>query len=462
MPLPKPMPRPSRKLFLSHALLPGGWARNVLVAERDGGIETVEAGTAPPADAERLGVTLPGLPNLHSHAFQRGMAGLAERAGPADDHFWTWRETMYRFLDRLGPDDVEAITALAFMEMLERGFTAVAEFHYLHHAPDGTPYANPAELAERIAAAAARTGIGLTLLPVFYAHGNFRAAPPTPGQRRFVLDLDGFAKLHDAAGRAVAELPDARLGSAPHSLRAVTADELAALVAAAAPGAPIHLHVAEQTREVEDCLAATGMRPVEWLLAHAPVGPDWCLVHATHVTDAEIAGIASSGAVAGLCPVTEANLGDGIFPAVEHAGRAGRLGVGTDSNICISAAGELCALEYAQRLRDQARNRLAPREGSTGRWLFDAAARGGAQALGRSVGAIAPGMRADLVTLDADHPALLGRAGDGWLDAWVFAAEGGCVRDVLVGGRRVVADGQHVERSAIVAAWAARAARLAR
>ena len=461
MSIHNPMEHPSRKLFLAHALLPEGWAQGVLLTVRDGWIEGVETSAAPPADAERLGVAVPGLPNLHSHAFQRGMAGLAERGGPEGDHFWTWREAMYRFLGRLGPEDVEAVAALAYMEMLERGFTSVAEFHYLHHAPDGRPYANPAELAERVAAAAAATGIGLTLLPVLYAHGGFGGAPPTPGQLRFVLDLDGFAALHAAAARAIAGLPDARLGVAPHSLRAVTADELAALVAAA-PGVPVHVHVAEQVREVEDCMAATGLRPVEWLLAHAPVDQQWCLIHATHVTGAELDGLAASGAVAGLCPVTEANLGDGIFPATDYAALSGRLGVGTDSNVCISAAGELRALEYAQRLRDRARNRLAPDGASTGRWLFDAAARGGAQALGRRVGAIAPGMRADLVTLDPSHPALLGRTGDGWLDAWIFAAEGGCVRDVLVGGRRVVADGQHVARRAIVAAWAARAERLTR
>ena len=459
------MERPSRKLFLAHALLPEGWAQDVLLIVRDGWIEGVETGAAPPADAERLGVAVPGLPNVHSHAFQRGMAGLAERSGAEGDHFWTWREAMYRFLGRLGPEDVEAVAALAYMEMLERGFTSVAEFHYLHHAPDGRPYANPAELSERVAAAAAATGIGLTLLPVLYAHGGFGGAPPAPGQRRFVLDLDGFAALHAAAGRVVAGLPDARLGVAPHSLRAVTADELAALVAVA-PGVPIHVHVAEQVREVEDCLAATGMRPVEWLLAHAPVDRHWCLVHATHVTGAELDGLAESGAVAGLCPVTEANLGDGIFPATEYAARLGRLGVGTDSNVCISAAGELRALEYAQRLRDRARNRLGSGGGSpggvsTGRWLFEAAGQGGAQALGGRVGAIAPGMRADLVTLDPGHPALLSRTGDGWLDSWIFAAEGGCVRDVFVGGRRVVADGWHVARPAIVAAWAARAGWLA-
>lgn len=453
------MERPGRKLFLAHALLPEGWARDVLLTLRDGWIEAVDAGAAPPADAEHLGVAVPGLPNLHSHAFQRGMAGLAERGGPEGDHFWGWREAMYGFLGRLDPADVEAVSALAYMEMLERGFTAVGEFHYLHHAPDGRPYANPAELSERVAAAAAMTGIGLTLLPVLYAHGGFGGAPPAPGQRRFVLGLDGFAALRDAAARAVAGVPDARLGVAPHSLRAVTADELAALLAMS-PGVPVHVHAAEQVREVEDCLAATGMRPVQWLLSHAPVDERWCVIHATHVTESELDGLAASGAVAGVCPVTEANLGDGIFPAVGFVARGGRFGVGSDSNVCISAAGELRALEYSQRLRDRARNRLAPGTGSTGRRLFEDAGRGGARALGRRIGAIAPGLRADVVTLDTEHPALLGREGDRWLDAWIFAAEGGCVRDVFAGGRRVVAGGRHVARAEIVAAWASRAGRL--
>jgi formiminoglutamate deiminase len=395
------------------------------------------------------------MPNLHSHAFQRGMAGLAQRGGD----FWSWREVMYRFLAVLTPDDIEAIAALAYMEMLEAGFTAVAEFHYLHHAPDGTAYANPAELSARIAGAAAQTGIGLTLLPVFYAHGGFNAAPPAPAQRRFVTDLDRYAALLEGARRAIAALPDARLGLAPHSLRAATAPELAALVTLAA-GRVLHIHVAEQLREVEDCVAATGARPVEHLLASAPIDRSWCLVHATHMTEAETTALAATGAVAGLCPITEADLGDGIFPALAWRDAGGRFGIGTDSNTAISAPQELRLLEYGQRLHHRARNLLAPPGISTGRYLWNQAAEGGAQALDRRIGALAPGHRADIVVLDPTHPALTGRTDDAILDALIFAAATPSITDVLVGGRHVVRDGQHVARRDIVERWHRTASRL--
>src|SRR5690606_11701310 len=290
-----------------------------------------------------------GLPNLHSHTFQRGMAGLAETRGPSGDSFWTWRQVMYGFLGALTPEDVEAVAAYAFLEMLEGGFTAVAEFHYLHHGPDGAPYANLAEHCERIAAAAETTGIGLTLLPVFYAQGGFGAQPANEGQRRLLNDPERFAQLLEGARKAVASLPDARVGIAPHSLRAVTPESLAAVLPLA-EGGPVHIHIAEQVKEVEDCLAWSGRRPVEWLLDNAPVDGRWCLIHATHLTDAEVGGIARSGAVAGLCPITEANLGDGIFAGVEFAGQGGLYGVGSDSNIEITAPGELRQLEYSQRL----------------------------------------------------------------------------------------------------------------
>ena len=448
------------KLFLPVALLPTGWATDVLIGFANGRIDAVEAGVVPPEGAVPLpGIGLPGIGNLHSHSFQRGMAGLAERGGPRDDHFWTWREVMYRFLAVLDPDEVEALAALAFMEMLESGFTGVAEFHYLHNAPDGSSYAAPAELAARIAAAAQATGIGLTLLPVFYAHGGFGGAPPTSGQRRFVLSLDDFARLHEECRNVVASLPEARVGIAPHSLRAVSPQELSALVGMAGE-APIHMHIAEQTAEVADCVAATGARPVQWLLDHAPVDGRWCLIHATHMAPDETHALAATGAVAGLCPVTEANLGDGIFPAKAYVEAGGRFGVGTDSNICISLPQELRALEYAQRLGDRARNRLAEPGQSTGRRLFDMAAAGGAQALGRRIGALEVGARADVVVLDPDHPALAGRTADAVLDSWIFAGGYGCVRDVFVGGAHVVADGKHHARAAIVARWRERAAGL--
>jgi formimidoylglutamate deiminase len=434
-------------LWFQSALTPDGWAQDVRIAVADGCIVRLDAGCAAQAGDERHAMALPGLCNLHSHAFQRGMAGLAETGGPEGDNFWTWREVMYRFLDRLGPEEVEAITAEAYVEMIESGFTRVGEFHYLHHAPSGAPYANLAELAERVAAAADETGIGLTLLPVFYAHANFGGALPEPGQRRFLNSTAGFERLLEASVRALAPLEGANLGVAPHSLRAAAPDELA-VIAALAPDGPIHIHAAEQAKEVEDCLVWSGARPVQWLLDHAAVDRRWCLVHATHMTDNETRQLAKSGAVAGLCPITEANLGDGVFPAVDYLRVGGAFGLGTDSNVMIDAAGELRALEYAQRLFHRARNVLAPEAGrSTGRALFERAVAGGAQALGQSPSGLREGASADIISLDMDHPALTGRSGDGILDSWIFA--GGVVDCVWRHGRKLVSGGRHVRRDAV-------------
>ncbi|HMN88084.1 MAG TPA: formimidoylglutamate deiminase, partial [Bauldia sp.] len=378
-----------------------------------------------------------------------------------DDSFWTWREVMYRFLDRMTPEDVEAIAALAFKEMLEGGFTAVAEFHYVHHDEAGRPYADIAKLAGWIVAGAAATGIGLTLLPVLYCHANFGDAPPVHGQRRFVNRLDAFARLLDGARKAASALPGTIVGVAPHSLRAVGPAELAA-VTAMVPEGPIHIHVAEQMREVEDCVAATGQRPVAWLLDNAPVDARWCLIHATHIDDGEIAGIAASGAVAGLCPLTEASLGDGIFPAEAFVAAGGRLGVGSDSNIEITAPGGLRHLERARRLSLRRRTGVAGAAGrSTGATLYDAALRGGAQALGQPVGGIAPGHRADFVVLDAGHPALAGMSEAHWLDAYLFAGGKDLVDRVIVGGSPLVEGGRHRDDAAITARYIATVRRLA-
>ena len=308
-------------LHFANALLPDGWHTDVQVTITDGTITHIASDTPLASHAEHHAIALPGLGNLHSHAFQRGMAGLAERRGPSDDSFWTWREVMYRFVERIGPDDLCAIAALAYAEMLESGFTRVGEFHYLHHDRTGQAYADPAEMSAAIARAAAQTGIGLTLLPVFYAHSGFGGQEPTSAQRRFVHDLDGFARLHDGAGQALAALPDAVLGLAPHSLRAVTPDELAALGEMAGSG-PVHIHIAEQTREVDDCLAWSGARPVDWLMDHAAVDRRWCLVHATHMTPAETRRLAESGAVAVSGPKFAGvhTVSDGDNAAVRHAG----------------------------------------------------------------------------------------------------------------------------------------------
>lgn len=439
------------RLWFEHALLPGGWVRDVRIAIADGRIASMEVGVVREAADAAHGAALPGVSNLHSHAFQRGMAGLAETRGPVGDSFWTWREIMYRFVGRMSPDDVEAIAALAYVEMLETGFTRVGEFHYLHHDPEGRPYADPAEMAARIAAAAAATGIGLTLLPVFYAHAGFGGLAPTEGQRRFLHGLDGFARLLDGARSAISGLDDAVLGLAPHSLRAATPEELTGLVGLAGSG-PIHIHIAEQVKEVEDCLAWSGRRPVEWLFAQTEVDARWCLVHATHVTPDELARIAASGAVAGLCPITEANLGDGLFPAQAFLDQNGRFGVGSDSNVLIDPAEELRTLEYGQRLAQRGRNLLARAPGrSTGGDLYRGALAGGAQALGVEAG-LSVGASADIVGLDLSQPSLAGRGGDALLDSWIFGGRG-MVGSVWRRGREVVSNGRHHARAAIAARY---------
>jgi formiminoglutamate deiminase len=430
-------------LFASLALLPEGLARNVSITIEDGRITQVRAGSLPDGSDERHALVVPGAPNLHSHSFQRAMAGLAERR-VGDDSFWSWRAAMYKFALAMTPDDVEAVAAQLYVEMLEAGYTRVGEFHYLHHDNTGAPYANIAEMAERIAAASVETGIALTLLPVFYAHAGFGPKPPAEGQRRFINDRDRFASLLAASRKIVATIPGANLGVAPHSLRAATLPEINDVAALPHDG-PVHIHVAEQMLEVEECLAANSARPVELLLANAAVSSRWCLIHATHLTDEETRAMAASGAVAGLCPITEANLGDGIFRAPEFCSLGGNFGVGSDSNIHVSLAGELRQLEYSQRLQRRARNVMAPTGGSTGETLLLGAISGGAQALGVDGGIVA-GAPADLVSLDTgDAPYL---PPENLIDAFVFGA-GVSVADVWVSGIRQVTRGRHHNRDAV-------------
>jgi formimidoylglutamate deiminase len=440
-------------IFASEVLLTDGWASNVRISFDRASITSVEPNAVPQPADERHAILIPAMPNLHSHAFQRGMAGLAETRGPSADSFWSWREVMYRFALTMTPDQVEAVAAQLYVEMLEAGFSRVGEFHYLHHDRDGTPYANIGEMAERIAAAAANTGISLTLLPVFYAHSGFGGLGSNEGQRRFINDPKRFARLLEESRRAVAPLDGAMVGVAPHSLRAVTPEELGA-VAALAGGGPIHIHVAEQMQEVEDCVAWSGARPVEWLLANAEIDQRWCLIHATHMTEAETDRFAASGAVAGLCPITEANLGDGVFDARRFLNAGGRFGVGSDSNVLIGVADELRQLEYSQRLARRERNVLGKANGSTGRRLFDEALQGGTQALGAGPAGIAAGNAADLVSLDAGHPTLAGKRGDAILDAWIFA-NGGKVDCVWARGRKLVEDGRHHLHDATATAFRA-------
>lgn len=434
-------------IHAKQALLPGGWAENVRLTTAAGRIVTVESQVAARPGDHSAEILVPGMPNLHSHAFQRGFSGLTERRGSGPDSFWTWRDMMYRFALSLTPDQMQAIAAMAFVEMLEAGYTRLGEFHYLHHAPDGRPYSDPAEMSGRIFVAARDTGIALTHLPVFYAHGGFGPTPAGEGQRRFLHSYDAFARLVEQCETLRREQD--RVGIAPHSLRAASMAEIRQL-AADFPDRPFHIHIAEQVKEVEDCLGFCGARPVEYLLDQAPVDPSWCLIHATHLTSAETRAIAASGAVVGLCPLTEANLGDGIFPGSDYLTSGGAWGIGTDSNVEITVAGELKQLEYSQRLASRARNVMTA-GGSVGAALFAAAVKGGAQALSAAEPQIAPGADADLVALT--DPLGPGFATEQIMDRWIFGRDLR-VADVWAFGVHVVQGGEHILRGPVAAAYA--------
>jgi formimidoylglutamate deiminase len=443
-------------LWAARGLTDDGWTQSLRVTLDAGGrIASVGQGAPAPTD-HRVGLLLPAPANAHSHAFQRAMAGLTERRGPDPrDTFWTWRALMFRFLDRLTPEHVEAIAAFVQMEMLEAGYATNVEFHYLHHRPGGQPYDNLAEMAERIAAATERSGIGLTLLPVHYRFGGCDRRPLGPGQVRFGTDPEAFARLHAASAAAIRGLPnDTVLGVAPHSLRAVAPGDLPGLIALA-PEGPIHMHLAEQMAEVEEVTAALGRRPVDWVLDHLAPDARFTFIHCTQMEPQETERLALSGATAGLCPITESSLGDGIFDGVRWLASGGRIAIGSDSNIRISLSEELRTLEYSQRLRDRSRAALATPEASTGRCLWDAVLAGGAAAAGRGTGAIRPGLWADLVALDVTHVDLDGREGDTLLDTFVFAGDDRMVTDVWSAGRHMVREGRHVARDGIVAAYRA-------
>ncbi|NBZ87556.1 formimidoylglutamate deiminase [Stagnihabitans tardus] len=435
------------RIAAKEALLPEGWARDVVVEVEGGRIVSVGHGTGASVD-----VLLPAPVNLHSHAFQRAMAGLTEYRTAGQDSFWTWRSLMYRFLERLTPEDVEVIAAQVMVEMAEAGYAAVAEFHYLHHGLGGQTYSDLSEMAGRIAQASRETGLGLTLLPVLYERGGCDNRALQGGQLRFGNDLDSFVALHEASARHLTRADD-RLGAAPHSLRAVRAESLAHL-----PRGPVHIHVAEQVAEVEEVSAFMGARPVEWVLDHG-ANRDWCLIHATQMTPQETEGLARSGAVAGLCPITEANLGDGIFDGARYLSHGGAFGIGSDSNIRISLSEEIRMLEYSQRLGGKARAVLADQR-SVGRVIFEGMVKGGAQAAGRQSGAIRVGDWADLLALDASGPDMAGRQGDRLLDTFAFAGDDRMVSDLWSAGRHIVTGGRHIARDAVRARFAAVMARL--
>ena len=442
-------------IFARNALLASGWAEDVRLTVAQGVITQIEQHSNAHADDTRVDTLLPALGNLHSHAFQRAMAGMTEARAAGRDSFWTWRDLMYRFIDRLTPEQMEAIAALVYVEMLEAGYAAVGEFHYVHHQKGGARYLEPAELSNRIFAAAAATGIGLTHLPVLYTYGGAGRQALTNSQLRFGNDVNQFVRLVERVDMGLRHLPaDARLGIAPHSLRATSPDDLKAALAAH-KGGPVHIHIAEQPKEVQDILAWLGARPVDWLLRNAHVDSAWCLIHATHMTDDETVRMAASGATAGLCPITEANLGDGPFNGPAYLNAGGAFGVGSDSNVQISLTEELRTLEYSQRLRDLARNVMVVGEGSVGNTLYTGAARGTAKALGRDAGDISVGRLADVVAIDSTAPALCALTRDQLLDGLVFAAKDSVVTDVWSAGRHMVQGGRHRGRERIVANYRA-------
>ena len=389
---------------------------------------------------------LPGIPNLHSHAFQRAMAGMAERQGDPNDSFWTWRETMYRIAARFDPDSLHAVAAQLYAEMLEAGYTRVCEFHYLHHAPDGRPYADPAAMSNALVRAARDTGIRMTLLPVLYMTGGFDGRPLSSRQQRFGFDVDGYLRLFETLRAQEGE--NLRVGCALHSLRAVPEKAMREVLAALPGNAPVHIHIAEQIGEVQDSLALRGARPVEWLLANADVDERWTLVHATHLDDGEIVGIARSGAVVALCPTTEANLGDGLFPMREFLAANGRWGIGSDSHISVSPVEELRWLEYGQRLLSRHRNVIADADSpSVGETLLRGVADSRASATGFDDG------DDEWLLLDADAPQFAGASRDEIVDRWIFAGNRPLVREVRIDGETLVTDGRHRDRDAIAARY---------
>lgn len=436
-------------LFARHALLPQGWQRDVLLEwDAHGDLTRVAPGATASPGMRQAQYVLPGMVNLHSHAFQRALGGLTERAGDGPDSFWTWRDLMYRFAARITPGQIEAIAAQLFAECLRHGYTSVCEFHYLQRDADGAAYARPAETAERVAAAGQATGMGLTLLPVLYSHAGFGEKPLAPAQARFRTDVDEVLGIVEALGPLRGG--QLEVGAAPHSLRAATIDQIRALAGGLPPGRPLHIHIAEQQGEVEQCLAHAGRRPVEYLMDHVALDARWCLVHATHVNQTEVVALARSGAVAGLCPTTEANLGDGLFPLAPFIEAGGRFGVGSDSHVSQSPVEELRWLEYGQRLLHQQRNVAHTRERrAVGDYLWQAALQGGALATGRRVGLLEAGRRADLLVLDEQHPNLDGVIESEVLGRVVFCGNDNLVRDVLCGGRWVVQDGRHMAQDEV-------------
>ncbi len=438
------------KIWANSALLASGWADSVeITVDTNGSIATISP-AMPYSDGDKVEILIPAIPNVHSHAHQRAMAGLGERAGDTQDSFWTWRKVMYHYLERIQPEHLFHIATQLYLEMLKAGYSCVGEFQYLHHDLNGQAYENRAEMSLQCLQAARQVGIGFTALPVLYRYGGFGSAAALEGQKRFLNDADGFSEIVKTLQTAVSNDANCSVGIAPHSLRAINRELLSEVIASLDDLAAIHVHVAEQTKEVDDCLDWCGMRPVEWLFDNFEVAQNWCLIHATHINESETANMASSGCVAGLCPTTEANLGDGFFNAREYFAQQGCWAIGSDSHISIDPVEELRWLEYGMRLQTRSRNILASSTtANTGRNLLDGALAGGARACGRSIGSIAPDHRADFVVLDHEHPRLYGRNKDDLIDSWIFSGNSNLVRDVYIGGNKLIENGYHAGEDTI-------------
>lgn len=450
--------------YFKQALTDQGWERNISVAVSDTGQFVKLTQDDNPNNYLVISQpVVPGMPNLHSHSFQYAMAGLSEvRRNPVDS-FWSWREMMYYFAHNVSPEDLQAITAKLYMELLKGGYTEIVEFHYLHNDMDGAYYAHPEELSAAILSAAAQTGLSLTHLPVFYAHANFGGVAPQDAQRRFINSRDQYTRLIETLkGQHAGH----NLGIAPHSLRAVTEEEMNWLLELRhdlLPGCPVHIHVAEQTKEVDDSIAHSGKRSVAALMDQEPVDEAWCLIHSTHLDDSEVAAIAASGATVGLCPLTESNLGDGIFRAVDFLVSDGHFGIGSDSNICTQALQELRTLEYSQRLLHRQRNVLCSEQmPNVGSYLWQKAAHGGARASGRAIGRIAEGCRADFVELGYDaHGIMAAVSAEAVLDFHMFSGQQADIAGVYVAGRQIINEGQHPQQAVIDASYVSAMQRLA-
>ena len=430
--------------YCPRALLSNGWIeRCLLTVNEDGVISAIETGTASAADVELPGPVIPGMVNVHSHIHQRLIAGLTGYRAVGQDSFWTWREQMYRAVSMLSLKEFQTLAAHAFMELLEGGYTVTGEFHYPHRL-DGT---KPLQTALGLLEAADHAGMALTLLPVWYQSAGFGRMAPTDRQRAFVMTLDELNSLiNDLRKHTSGSLHE--VGVAPHSLRAVEVSDLPEMLAMIQSG-PVHLHISEQPAEVGECLDHCGCTPIQLLSEHVQLDRRWCLIHATHATEAELEIMAASDAVVGLCPTTEADLGDGLFPVRQFLDAGGVYAIGSDSNLVTDAASELRLLDWGQRLRLNQRNVLCDEGEHIGRRLWQDTARFGAQALGQPVGELAVGRRADWVVLDSTHSLLAALDADQQLDTFIFSAAQDLVDQVWVSGRMQVTGGRHAGRESL-------------